>query len=380
MGELLMTRRAFAKVMAVTAAAAGFTGAQSALADTEPAASSGEVKRIRSACRGCGKMECGVWVTVQDGRVVKTEGDESAFQSAGNHCAKGQASLQAAYHPDRLMYPLKRTNPKGQEPGWVRISWDEAYRSTVEAIHKNQEKYGNETCFFMGGTSRIWAMGPYGALKQCFGSPNGIQANEICKGPRFYATKLNDSNAYSWMEVVGRPRVYVQWGGASELSNYDDSCRTTVDVATRADKHILVDPRQTNLGKEADIWVNLRPGTDGAVANCWANVIIENELYDDLYVRKWMNAPMLVVEDESFEPTPSSSSAQTAKVRTRLLKESDLVEGGADTRFMVLNEITNELSWYDAGGDNPGWEGEDWVPASSSAGIGSDGSDAGLRA
>ena len=159
MGELLMTRRAFAKVMAVTAAAAGFTGAQSALADTEPAASSGEVKRIRSACRGCGKMECGVWVTVQDGRVVKTEGDESAFQSAGNHCAKGQASLQAAYHPDRLMYPLKRTNPKGQEPGWVRISWDEAYRSTVEAIHKNQEKYGNETCFFMGGTSRIWAMG-----------------------------------------------------------------------------------------------------------------------------------------------------------------------------------------------------------------------------
>ena len=363
MGELLMTRRAFAKVMAVTAAAAGFTGAQSALADTEPAASSGEVKRIRSACRGCGKMECGVWVTVQDGRVVKTEGDESAFQSAGNHCAKGQASLQAAYHPDRLMYPLKRTNPKGQEPGWVRISWDEAYRSTVEAIHKNQEKYGNETCFFMGGTSRIWAMGPYGALKQCFGSPNGIQANEICKGPRFYATKLNDSNAYSWMEVVGRPRVYVQWGGASELSNYDDSCRTTVDVATRADKHILVDPRQTNLGKEADIWVNLRPGTDGAVANCWANVIIENELYDDLYVRKWMNAPMLVVEDESFEPTPSSSSAQTAKVRTRLLKESDLVEGGADTRFMVLNEITNELSWYDAGGDNPGWEGEDWVPA-----------------
>ena len=165
MGELLMTRRAFAKVMAVTAAAAGFTGAQPALADTEPAASSGEVKRIRSACRGCGKMECGVWVTVQDGRVVKTEGDESAFQSAGNHCAKGQASLQAAYHPDRLMYPLKRTNPKGQEPGWVRISWDEAYRSTVEAIHKTQEKYGNETCFFMGGTSRIWAMGPYSALK-----------------------------------------------------------------------------------------------------------------------------------------------------------------------------------------------------------------------
>ena len=366
MGTLFMTRRAFAKASAVTIAAAGVAGiGGQALAEQEGASStgSGEVKHIRSCCRGCGKMECGVWITVKDGRVIKSEGDESAFQSAGNHCAKGQASLQAAYHPDRLMYPLKRTTPKGQAPEWQRISWDEAYKTTVDAIHELQKKYGNETCIFMGGTSRIWAMGPYGALKQCFGSPNGIQANEICKGPRFYATKLNDSNAYSWMEVVGHPRVFVQWGGASELSNYDDSCRTTVDVATRADCHILVDPRQTNLGKEADIWVNLRPGTDGAVANCWANIIIENDLYDDLYVRKWMNAPMLVVEEDSFSPTPSSSSAQSKSINTRLLKESDLKEDGSDTRFMVLNELTGELSWYDAGGDNPGWEGEDWAPA-----------------
>lgn len=246
MGTLFMTRRAFAKASAVTIAAAGVAGiGGQALAEQAGTSStgSGEVKHIRSCCRGCGKMECGVWITVKDGRVIKSEGDESAFQSAGNHCAKGQASLQAAYHPDRLMYPLKRTAPKGQAPEWQRISWDEAYKTTVDAIHELQKKYGNETCIFMGGTSRIWAMGPYGALKQCFGSPNGIQANEICKGPRFYATKLNDSNAYSWMEVVGHPRVFVQWGGASELSNYDDSCRTTVDVATRADCHILVDPR-----------------------------------------------------------------------------------------------------------------------------------------
>ena len=317
MASLTMTRRTFAKVAAATAAAAGLgAGATgTALAETDAGPEKGnEVKRIRSACRGCGKMECGVWVTVQDGRVIKSEGDESAFQSAGNHCAKGQASLQAAYHPDRLRYPLKRTTPKGEDPQWQRISWDEAYKTTVDAIHANQDKYGKETCIFMGGTSRIWSMAPYGAFKQLFGSPNGIQANEICKGPRFYATAIDASNAYSWMEVVGRPRVFVQWGGASELSNYDDSCRTTVDVATRADKHIIVDPRQTNLGKEADIWVNLRPGTDGAVANCWAQVIIENELYDDLYVRKWMNAPMLVVQEESFKPTPTSSAQQSANI------------------------------------------------------------------
>ena len=364
MSKLTMTRRTFTKAAAVTAAALSVAApAGVALAETEvDAKTTGEVKHIRSACRGCGKMECGVWVTVQDGRVIKSEGDESAFQSAGNHCAKGQASLQAAYHPDRLKYPMKRTTPKGENPEWQRITWEEAYQTTADAIHADQAKYGNETCIFMGGTSRIWAMGPYGSLKSCFGSPNGIQANEICKGPRFYATAINDSNAYSWMEVVGRPRVFVQWGGASELSNYDDSCRTTVDVATRANCHILVDPRQTNLGKEADIWVNLRPGTDGAVANCWAQVIIENDLVDEMYVRKWMNAPMLVVVEDSFQPTESAANGQTAKMVTRLLKESDLVEGGSSGRFMVVNELNNELSYYDATAPVPAWEGETWEP------------------
>ncbi|WP_281508590.1 molybdopterin-containing oxidoreductase family protein [Parvibacter caecicola] len=362
MGKFMITRRTFAKVALATTAALGLTGTGAAMAATgSDSPSGGEVKRVRSCCRGCGKMECGVWVTVQDGRVVKTEGDESAFQSAGNHCAKGQASLQAAYHPSRLRYPMRRTTPKGENPEWQRITWEEAYQTTVDAIHANQEKYGNETCFFMGGTSRIWAMGPYSALKNCFHTPNGIQANQICKGPRFYATNLDASNAYSWMEVVGRPRVYVQWGGASELSNYDDSCRTTVDVATRANCHILVDPRQTNLGKEADIWVNPRPGTDGVIANCWANVIIENDLIDEMYVRKWMNAPMLVVMEETFAPTRSSSAAKSASIITRLLKESDLVEGGADTRFMVVNEMNGQLSYYETAGCG-GWEGEQWEP------------------
>lgn len=364
MGTLTMSRRAFMTTAAVTAVAAGVSAKPMTLAVADEAASTAdEVRHIRSGCRGCGKMECGVWVTVQNGRVVRTEGDESAFQSAGSHCAKGQASLQAAYHPSRLTYPMRRTGPKGQDPAWERITWDEAYETIGSAITELQAKYGNETYFSMGGTSRIWSMATYSAFKSCFGSPNAIQANEICKGPRFYATNLNDCNAWSWMEVVGRPSVFVQWGGASELSNYDDSCRTTVDVAMRADTHILVDPRQTNLGKEADIWVNLRPGTDGAVANCWAQVIIENDLIDDLYVRKWMNAPMLVVEEEDFQPTPCASTLQSKSIVTRLLKESDVVEGGSSYRFMVLNELTGELSWYDTNLESVGWEGEDWVPA-----------------
>ena len=119
MSKLSVTRRAFAKLAAATAVASTIAApvAGTAFAETSaPAPSAGETKRVRSCCRGCGKMECGVWVIVENGRAIRTEGDESAFQSMGNHCGKGQASLQAAYHPDRLYYPcLLYTSPSPRD-------------------------------------------------------------------------------------------------------------------------------------------------------------------------------------------------------------------------------------------------------------------------
>ena len=103
--------------------------------------SEGTTRRIRTCCRGCGKMECGVWVTVENGKVVKLEGDESAWQSRGNCCTKSQASVQAAYHPDRVLYPLIRSNPKGDTPGWRRASWDDALATAAKGIKQVVEKY-----------------------------------------------------------------------------------------------------------------------------------------------------------------------------------------------------------------------------------------------
>ena len=81
MGRGFLSRRSFVKLSAATMAVAGLSsGGGSALAETG-APQSSDIKRIRTCCRGCGKMECGVWVTVENGRAVKVEGDTSAFQS-----------------------------------------------------------------------------------------------------------------------------------------------------------------------------------------------------------------------------------------------------------------------------------------------------------
>lgn len=378
MAKLNLSRRNFVGLAAAVGAAASVsTVPVTALAEVADSGKSPttEVKVVRSCCRACGKNECGVLITVENGRAVKVEGDaDTAFHSMGNCCAKSQASMQAAYHPDRIYHPMKRTNPKGSvDPGWQRITWEEAYTTIAEKFQELKDKYGGESLFFMGGTSRIWTQHAYAAWLQLVGSPNAVTAWEICKGPRHFATQLQSEFAYSWMATTDRPRVFVQWGTATEISNYDEACRTTVDLANTADEYISVDPRCTGLNHEADTWAHLKPGTDGALALSWANVIIKKKLYKDLFVKRWTDAPFLVVdgmESSGGELQNGIAWEPLKPMRTTLLKECDLKEGGSPYRYMVWDELagsddghplhgndpTGHLTYFDA--ETGLWEGE----------------------
>ena len=375
MGKLNLTRRAFTKLTAVTGAALACAAAvapNAALAEDAGAAARGDdVKRVRTCCRGCGKMECGVWVTVQNGRAIKVEGDQSSFQSSGNCCGKSQSSIQAAYHPDRIYHPMKRTNPKGEDPGWQRITWDEAMEIVGTKFNELMDRYGGQCIFNMAGTSRQWVYGPYAFYKWLFDTPNAHVASEICKGPRRLMGWISSVDGAPWMALRDGPRVYVQWGTAPENSNYDDSCRNLVDKMTEADVHICIDPRLSGSGKEADYWLNLRPGSDGALALCWQHLVIKNDLVDWEFVKRWTNSSFLVVEDR--EPTggryidlstPLNNAGIPAdvvgtKLKTRLLKESDVVEGGSPRKFYAWNKLANDgaggLVMWDV--DTTQWEG-----------------------
>ncbi|NHM13575.1 molybdopterin-containing oxidoreductase family protein [Xiamenia xianingshaonis] len=360
-----VTRRSFLKIAAAAAATTATVASGASLAFAEDkSADAGEardVKRVRTCCRGCGKMECGVWVTVENGRATKVEGDTSCFTSGGNCCAKSQSSLQAAYHPDRVLYPMKRTNPKdAPDPGWVRITWDEAYSTMAENYQELIDKYGGETIMMMSGTSRCWCMGAYGVFPLLFQSPNRVTPYQVCKGPRHFATLMQSSYAFSWQATVDKPRVMVRWGGSTEMSNYDDSCRMTVDSAKEADAFITVDPRLSNLGRESTIWQHLYPQTDGALALSWIHVVIENKLYDELFVKRWTDAPFLVCEEMGPTPGPMGAKMQAGffQTMTRLVCESDLKEDGSPFRLMCWDAKNGRLTYFDA--ETMLWEGENW--------------------
>jgi anaerobic selenocysteine-containing dehydrogenase len=372
-----LTRRSFVKLSAVCGiGAAGLAHAShfalAAADEGESALTSDAPQRIRTACRACGKMECGVMVTTQGGRVVRIEGDETAFQSEGNCCTKSQSSLQASYHPDRLQFPMKRANPKDQDGGWIRISWDEAWEIIAQKFNEINEKYGGESNLTLTGTSRIWAHGSAAGIAMALGTTNIHCALQICKGPRLLAGALTNDMGLFWYEGVMRPKVYVQWGTACEYSNYDDSARTIISLASEADTHIVIDPRATPLGKEADYWLALRPGTDAALALAWTKIVYEQGLYDELFVKRWTNAPILVVED--MEPSGGfvPDALNGIMMTSHLLKESDIIENGSHRRFMAWDKLNNRLTYWD--NNTQTWEGEtwhkptegEWIPAADS--------------
>ena len=327
---------------------------------------------IRGTARsapGCHNV-CGILSYIKDGKLVKVEGDPEDPYNQGRLCSRCLCIPDYVYHEDRLLYPMKRKREDRGKDKFERITWDEAMETIGSKFQEIMDQYGGQSIFNMCGTSRQWVYGPYAFYKWLFDTPNAHVASEICKGPRRLMGWISSVDGAPWMALRDGPRVYVQWGTAPENSNYDDSCRNLVDRMSAAETHICIDPRLSGSGKEADYWLNLEPGTDGALALAWQHILIEKDLIDWEFVKRWTDASLLVVED--MEPTggryldlsspiqvPALQDLIGTKLKTRLLKEMDLVEGGSPHKFMAWNKKANDgkggLVYWDT--DTTQWQG-----------------------
>jgi len=116
----------------------------------------GHEKVVKSACRMCHGI-CSVLVHLRNGRVVRVTGNPDCPTSNGYLCARGKASVELLYHPDRLQYPLKKSGARGQNK-WQRISWDEALDTIAEKLLKFKREYGAQSIAGIQGTGRPYSM------------------------------------------------------------------------------------------------------------------------------------------------------------------------------------------------------------------------------
>ncbi len=265
-------------------------------------ASEGKEEIVRttvwSAGPGC-HGGCGVKLHVRDGRLVKVEGDEDHPWNQGRLCPRALAMTQYIYHPDRIMHPLKRVGRRG-EGKWERISWDEAYNTIEQRLRDIRDKHGAESVVFYQGTGRDVG-GPMSFLAYSYGSPNWTPTltGISCYTPRLLAMFATQGDycvldagqflekRYNDPEWVP-PKVIIIWAqnpGAADPDGFYG--HWILDCMKRGSKLIVVDPRSYWFSGRAEIHLQLRPGTDGALALGMLNVIINEELYDKKFVAEW---------------------------------------------------------------------------------------------
>ena len=100
-------------------------------------------RMVRTICQAC-HCECGVLVEVEDGRLTKVKGDPEHPMNRGFTCIKGRAQPQVVYHPDRVIYPLRRVGERGGGK-WEKVSWNTALEEIAEKLTALKDKYGPES-------------------------------------------------------------------------------------------------------------------------------------------------------------------------------------------------------------------------------------------
>ena len=242
----------------------------------------GESKKIRTSCRGC-HGGCGVIAHVKDGQVTKVEGDLEAPIGHGTMCSKGLAVLQLAYHPDRILYPMEK-----RDSGWERISWDQALDTIADRFRGAIEKHGAESIVVGQGTGRDYESFLY-RFANLLGTPNVLTAGHMCYVSRVGATLITCGNL-PVSDFEGEPKCLVVWANNPLWTNPDEYKGVDFWNALRkGSKLIVIDPRHGFLARKADLWLQLRPGTDAALALGFLKVILDEGLFDEDFVERFVH-------------------------------------------------------------------------------------------
>ncbi len=245
-------------------------------------------KVIRSVCADC-HVGCGVLVHVKDGKIIKLEGNPEHPTNQGMMCPKGLAAKQHVYNPKRLLYPMKRMGKRG-EGKWQRISWDEALDTIAGKFMEIKKKYGPHAIACQHGGKPSKSMRADYALMHSMGSPNlGNSDMPYCFGPMPVAETFTygDFISQEFGSDCGNSDLVVVWGGTPASTHLPWARILHNTIEERGTKLISIDCRFTVHSAKADLWLQVRPGTDAALALGMLNVIINEDLYDKEFVDKW---------------------------------------------------------------------------------------------
>ncbi len=276
------------------------------------------IQNVTSYCYQCVAGPDLMKVRVEDGIATEINPNFAAADvhpAGGKICVKAYGLIQKTYNPNRILTPMKRTNPKKgrhEDPGFVPISWDEALETVAGEMRAAREKGVTDSSgyprlaasFGGGGTPTAYMgtlpafLGAWGAIDMSFGSGQGVKCyhSEHLYGELWH-------RAFTVAPDTPLCEYLVSFGANVEASGGVCGVKRHADARVRGMKRVQIEPHLSVTGACSAEWVPIRPKTDAAYMYAMLHVMLHEaarERLDIDYLKRRTSAPYLIAPNGYF--------------------------------------------------------------------------------
>ncbi len=306
-----VTRRTFLKVGAGTGAAAAVAprllhAMENNLGGKDFGPVTGaERQAIPINCHVC-NIQDGAIAYVENGRVVKLEGNPEHVSTRGRLCAKGNSGMWTSYDPDRILYPLKRVGARG-EGKWKRITWDEALAEVAAKLNAALKEDPN-TIMLKYGRNRTG--GTIDRFMKTLGSATVVNHTSVCESSKKVGMEPTWGPDIETPDFANTKYVLNFGSNVLEASYFHNPLaqRVTEGRIDNNMKIVTFDVRLSNTAGFSDEWIPVFPATDGAVALAIGHVILREDLQDSDFISNWTNVTVAELKAHYKQFTPEWAS------------------------------------------------------------------------
>jgi anaerobic selenocysteine-containing dehydrogenase len=256
---------------------------------------------VPTICFNC-ESACGLlaYVDKETYDIRKFEGNPAHPGSRGRNCAKGPATHNQTYDPERIMYPLKRVGARGAGK-WRRVSWEQALDDIAEQMRQSRERRLDGIMYHVGRPGE-----------------------DHFANRTIAAWGVDGHNSHTNICSASARAGYQLWSGGDRPSPDFANARTTLLVSAHLESGhyfnphaqriiegkrkgaqlVVLDPRLSNTAARADVWLPTWPGSEAAVLLAIASYLIRERLYDREFVRRWVDWTTFVQAVPKFAEDP----------------------------------------------------------------------------
>ncbi|SFE63014.1 assimilatory nitrate reductase (NADH) alpha subunit apoprotein [Paenibacillus algorifonticola] len=310
-------------------------------------------KLVKTHCSYCG-MQCGMNLRVDtdSNTIIGVEPRYDWPVTRGKMCPKGVTAYQQTNHQDRLLKPLIRddASKKGTKEGFREASWDEAYDLIARRFKELQAEYGKDTLSVFSGVSmtneKCYLTGKFARV--------GLQTRYIDYNGRFCMASaaagflrsfgIDRGSTLPWTDIHQTDCLFI--AGSNTAECHPTSMFRVWEVQNRGGYLIVVDPRETPIARRADVHLDLRPGTDLALANCMVNLLIQNGHADHEYIANYTSGFEETQEIVKVF-TPEYTSEITGVAPEKLIRAAEIFGKAPNAIVMFARGIEQQVKGAD---------------------------------